>query len=135
MKNKYGSYFWKDPAFLKQIREGLGKTQEQLASESGLTQSVIANYESGRSNLSSVDNALAIYRALSATESFRQESGNATKAYRALLEIQVYSHQEYLFRVEQEIESLQRKRAAYAGWLAEFEAERANLDKKHGGKK
>ena len=143
MRNKYSPYFWKDPAFLKRVREGLGKSQEDLATESGLSRSVIANYETGRTNLSSLDDAIAIYRPLQAMEalrvrtlaSLRQQAGplepeGATRAMRALLDLQIQSRREYLLQVERQIETLQAKREAATRWLAESEAERANVDKK-----
>jgi transcriptional regulator with XRE-family HTH domain len=142
MRNKYDPYFWKDPAFLKRVREGLGKSQEALANESGLSRSVIANYESGRTNLSSLDDALAIYRPLQAMEALGvvylaslkhagpQEPGGATRAMRALLDLQIQSRRQSLLQLEKKIEALQAAREETTRWLSKDEAERANLDKK-----
>jgi transcriptional regulator with XRE-family HTH domain len=132
----YDPFFWKDPVYLKGTRERLGVSQQELARESGITRAVIANLESGRSGLHSVDDALSIYRALATRERIGGSSSvqaqssarnSATKAVLGLLRLTRKSHQERLATIDQKLKQLQREREATQLWLQDVESEEKAL--------
>ena len=129
----YEPFFWRDPAYLKKFREGLDISQEALARESGVTRGVIANYETGVTNLSSVDTALKLYRVLAAKErtqvsnlsSLRDapQIGGALKAVLALLALEKESAKREIAEIGRQAEMLQRKMAAVKARRTDIETE------------
>jgi DNA-binding XRE family transcriptional regulator len=121
-------YFWQKPAYLKGLRERLLLSQGGLAKESGVTRSVIANYESGRSYLSSVDDALAMYRALELRERAQKVGQDAAAAVLRLLEIKREGLEGQLRGVEGERYRLEMKQKAAQSWLADVKSEARALE-------
>jgi DNA-binding XRE family transcriptional regulator len=123
---------WKDPAYLKRVREGVGLSQANLAKESGLSRSVIANIESGRTILTSVDDALLIYRSLASIQELRalldvyamqQARHDAIAAVVELLQIKKAGYPGRIAELGRHIKQLEREATAYKGWLADVETE------------
>jgi transcriptional regulator with XRE-family HTH domain len=118
------------PAALKPIRENLGLSQEQLAKESGVSRSVIANYESGRTKLNGVSDALKLYRALEIKERARKDklkTPTAADLLAGLLWLQKLEAAQQVAEIDSKIEALQRDRDRLARQTAEIEAEEARL--------
>jgi len=128
-------WFWQSPEFLKSVRERRGMSQEGLASESGITRSVIANFEAGRTLINPVEVALKLYRALagisglavlkggSALQEAHEARMEATKAILALLQIQRESGERAFAETNQKIKVAERQREEVKNWLTNIETE------------
>lgn len=118
-KTKAGAAYWQIPSFLKGIRQSFQPTlsQEELARKSGVSRSVIADYETGRAALNSVDNALKLYMILEAFGS--KEAGRAVRAIEAVLK---KAKQRELAVVDVELSALQKRQQQLLGTA--YEAKR-----------
>jgi transcriptional regulator with XRE-family HTH domain len=123
-KGRGSGLFWQAPEYLKAAREKLSLSQHDLAKNSGITRSVIADIESGRTLFSSVQHALRLYTTLEAL-------GNA-EAGRALLSIIALvreSAEDELNGIELEMALLRRRRDARIAQLKEINLEEKRLRK------
>lgn len=127
--------FWAEKEFLKRVREGVGLSQEGLAQATGITRSVIANYESGRSPLSSLEHALKIYMVLVARVPIpvgkRDPSAraDAARAVLAILDIITESCRSSLEQVERDIKSLRGRQKGLRGQLSTAQSEAKRMER------
>ncbi len=122
---------------LKRVRERVGLTQVSLAKECGLSPNVIVNYESGRTKLESVEDALRVWRLLEAKEralgSTEQKKGpSAAQAVLGLLWLAKLNAQRSLSEIDGQIENLQRTREGAKQQIAQIEAEETDRVSKRG---
>ena len=120
--------FWQAPEYLKAARENLSLSQQDLAKNSGITRSIIADIESGRTYFSSVQHALRLYTTL--------EALGSAEARRALLSVIAFvreSAEDELTGIELEMDLLRKRRDARIAQLKEIDSEEKRL--KHGKRK
>jgi transcriptional regulator with XRE-family HTH domain len=108
------------PGWLKRVREECGISQQALSKGASVSRSVIANYESGRTTLDSLEHAWLLCAALSALG-----SKEARDAARELLQALRKTSQREIASLEGHIVLLQRKLAEEKDWLADVESEAA----------
>ena len=119
------------PAALKSFRELCGISQDQLAKESGVSRSIIANYESERTTGDgiSIDNLLNIYRALNVREqATRSINGTSIReALMGLLWTQRLFVNKRLREIDGQIDILKKKRERELRLFADTENEEKQL--------
>jgi|ERR1051326_5004412 transcriptional regulator with XRE-family HTH domain len=120
-----GSLLWQKPGWLKTVREQCEMSQEELSRHSEVSRSVIANYESGRTLLTSADHALKICMILEASGS--REAGDALLGLLAMVKESVQSS---INSVDGQIRLLQKRRAVEARRLEEIQSEEKRLKAK-----
>jgi transcriptional regulator with XRE-family HTH domain len=123
-KGRGSGLFWQAPEYLKAAREKLSLSQHDLAKNSGITRSVIADIESGRTLFSSVQHALRLYTTLEALGS--AEAGRALLSIIALVR---ESAEQELNGIELEMALLRRRRDARIAQLKEINLEEKRLRK------
>jgi transcriptional regulator with XRE-family HTH domain len=121
------------PGKLGRVRKRLGLSQETLARESGVTRSVIANYESGRTpKMTTFEDLLNIYRVLKVkerafNESQEEKNTEAAEALLGLLWLKRESSRVQLAEIDGKLEALRRKREAAKRSMAEVKSEAKQL--------
>jgi transcriptional regulator with XRE-family HTH domain len=127
-KGRGSGFFWQAPEYLKAAREKLSLSQQDLAKNSGITRSIIADVESGRTYFSSVQHALKLYMALEALG-----SAEARRALLSIIALVRESAEQELNGIELEMAQLHKRRDARIAQLKEINSEEKRL--KHGKKK
>ncbi len=124
-KGRGSGLFWQAPEYLKAIREKLSLSQQDLAKNSGISRSIIADIESGRTYFSSVDHALRLYTTLEALG-----SAEARRALRSVIAFVREATEDELNSIELEMALLRKRRDARIAQLKEIDSEEKRL--KHG---
>lgn len=123
-KNPKVRFICQTPGWLKRVREECGISQELLSKGSSVSRSVIANYESGRTILDSLEHAWELCQALSALG-----SEEAKDASRELLQALKKTSRREIASLEGQIVLLKKKLAEEKDWLAEVESEEGKWEK------
>ncbi len=108
--------FWQAPDYLRDVRESLGFSQQDLSKLSGVSRAIISDIESGRTPFTDVKHALVLYMILEASG-----SGEAKRARLAVDEVSKTSIRRELAMFEREIEVLQARRQKLVDRLTEIE--------------
>jgi transcriptional regulator with XRE-family HTH domain len=124
-KARGSGLFWRAPEYLKAARESLSLSQQDLAKNSGITRSIIADIESGRTLFSSIQHALMLYRTLDALG-----SAEARRALLSVIALVRESTENELNGIELEMALLHKRRDARIAQLKEIDSEEKRL--KHG---
>ena len=111
---------------LKGVRERFGMSQESLSKESGVTRSVIANIESGRSSVS-VEDTIRMYRVLELRERAKGGGDEVATMLLGFLKLVRGSYERNLVFIDGKLQSLQKEREAYEGWLADVKSEEKQI--------
>jgi transcriptional regulator with XRE-family HTH domain len=127
-KGRGRGLFWRAPEYLKAAREKLSLSQQDLAKNSGITRSIIADIESGRTLFSSVQHALRLYTTLEALG-----SAEARRALLSVIALVRESAEQELNGVELEMDLLRKRRDVRIAQLKEIDSEEKRL--KHGKRK
>jgi predicted transcriptional regulator len=123
-KRRDSGLFWKAPEYLKATREKLSLSQQDLAKNSGITRSIIADIESGRTLFSSVQHALRLYTTLEALG-----SAEAKRALLSVIALVRESTEDELNSIELEMALLRKRRYARIAQLKEIDSEEKRLRK------
>lgn len=109
---------------MKAAREKLSLSQHDLAKNSGITRSIIADIESGRTLFSSVQHALKLYTTLVALG-----SAEARPALLSVIALVRESSEDELNSIELEMALLRKRRDARIAQLREINSEEKRLKK------
>jgi transcriptional regulator with XRE-family HTH domain len=135
------------PGAWKEVRERFGLSQPALAQGSGVSRDVIANYESGRTKLESVEQALKVWRVLEVKERAlnipqdklkaelqaaveKKREGSKWTAREYLLGLLWFAKESALKRIAEmdgQIDNLRRQQESIKRQVAEIEAEETHL--------
>jgi transcriptional regulator with XRE-family HTH domain len=124
-KGRGSGLFWQAPEYLKATREKLSLSQQDLAKNSGITRSIIADIESGRTLFSSVQHALRLYTTLEALG-----SAEARLALQSIIALVREATEQELNGIELEMDLLRKRRDARIAQLKKINSEEKRL--KHG---
>jgi transcriptional regulator with XRE-family HTH domain len=124
-KRRGSGLFWQAPEYLKAAREKLSLSQQDLAKNSGISRSIIADIESGRTFFSSVQHALRLYTTLDTLG-----SAEARPALLSVIALVRESAEDELNGIELEMALLRKRRDARIAQLKEIDSEEKRL--KHG---
>jgi transcriptional regulator with XRE-family HTH domain len=108
--------FWQAPDYLRDVRESLGFSQQELSRFSGVSRAVISDIESGRTPFTDVEHALKLYMILDGAG-----SNDARRARLAVDEILKASIRRELAMVDREIDLSQKRRKSLVDRLAEID--------------
>ena len=106
---------WHSPAYLRRIRESLGYSQQQLAKLSGVSRTIIADLESGRTYFSSLEHGLKLYMVLSASG-----SAEATGSLNEVARLLKHAIESEIAGYDQELYFLNKRREGAVARLAEI---------------
>ena len=123
-KGRGSGLFWQAPQYLKAARENLSLSQQDLAKNSGITRSIIADIESARTYFSSVQHALRLYTTLEALG-----SAEARRALLSAIALVRESAEQELNGIELEMALLHKRRDASIRQLKEIDSEEKRLRK------
>ncbi len=123
-KGRGSGLFWQAPEYLKAARENLSLSQQDLAKNSGITRSVIADIESGRTYFSSVQHALRLYTTLEALG-----SAEARRALLSVIALVRESAERELNGIEREMALLRKRRDTRIAQMKEIDFEEKQLRK------
>jgi predicted transcriptional regulator len=123
-KRRSSGLFWQAPEYLKSAREELSLSQQDLAKNSGITRSIIADIESGRTYFSSVQHALSLYTTLEALG-----SAEARRALQSVIALVRESAEDELNGIELEMALLLKRRDARIAQLKEIDSKEKRLRK------
>jgi predicted transcriptional regulator len=121
-KARGSGLFWQAPQYLKAAREKLSLSQHDLAKNSGISRSIIADIESGRTYFSSVQHALRLYTTLEALG-----GAEARLALQSIIALVREATEQELSGIELEMAVLHKRRDARIAQLKEIDSEEKRL--------